>query len=120
MTNSNLSDVKKLQCKCGWTSENLRKTGRLGCQECYKLFREYLDPIIKNMHKDSIHVGKKPPVKGKKGGRANQEQAEAQKIMYKLLELQKKLDALVQREEYEEAAKVRDEIIKLKKDNGLN
>jgi len=91
---------------CGWASDKFRKTGRLGCSNCYNAFKELLEPALKNMHKGSLHVGKKPG-----GGASN----ESGRIMLELMNLQKELEDLVQREEYEKAAIIRDKINELKK-----
>jgi len=91
---------------CGWDSDKFRKTGRLGCSNCYNAFKELLEPALKNMHKGSLHVGKKPG-----GGASN----ESGRIMLELMNLQKELEDLVQREEYEKAAIIRDKINELKK-----
>ncbi|OGV35896.1 MAG: hypothetical protein A2020_07520 [Lentisphaerae bacterium GWF2_45_14] len=96
-----------LSChSCGWDSDKFRKTGRLGCSNCYSAFKELLDPALKNMHRGTLHVGKKPG-----GGASN----ESGRLMLELMNLQKELEELVQREEYEKAAVIRDKINKLKK-----
>ncbi|MBN1863661.1 MAG: UvrB/UvrC motif-containing protein [Victivallales bacterium] len=93
-------------CKrCGWNSVRFRETGRLGCAKCYKVFEPVLAIAIKNMHKGTMHIGKRP-------GSAKDTNVKA---TLKLLDLQKKLEKHVKHEEYEEAAKVRDEIKNLKK-----
>lgn len=94
---------------CQWDTDNFRKTGRLGCAECYSVFKEILDNSLKNMHRGTLHVGKQV---GKSGGIRLDNTG---KIMLEVMTLQKKLDELVQREEYEEAAVVRDKINALKK-----
>ena len=51
----------ELECpSCGWKSEDLRKSGKLGCQECYRTFGEMLKNALKNMHRGTMHVGKSP------------------------------------------------------------
>lgn len=90
---------------CGWDTAKFRKTGRLGCAKCYQVFREILTSALKNMHRGAMHVGKRP------GGSSNRE---AGKLMLEIMNLQKELDELVQREEYEKAAIVRDKINALK------
>jgi len=90
---------------CGWDTAKFRKTGRLGCAKCYLVFRDILASALKNMHRGAMHVGKRP------GGENNRE---AGKLMLEIMNLQKELDELVQREEYEKAAVVRDKINALK------
>jgi protein arginine kinase activator len=91
---------------CGWDSNKFRQTGRLGCASCYSTFKSILEVAMKNMHRGMLHVGKKPG-----GGTSN----ESGRIMMELMELQKELDELVQREEYEKAAIIRDKINDIKK-----
>lgn len=89
---------------CLWDSEKLKKTGRLGCSECYKVFSGILDHSIPNLHRGSLHVGKKP----------NSSPHGKNEAMVDLFRLQMKLDKLVQSENYEEAALIRDKIKDLK------
>lgn len=49
---------------CGFTASQLKKIGRMGCPECYTAFREGLDGLLRNMHKGTRHVGKRPNTKG--------------------------------------------------------
>jgi protein arginine kinase activator len=93
--------------KCGWTLSQLRKTGRLGCPQCYKSFSEVLNDAFETMHRGKLHVGKKP------GGKIN----ESSTLMLEVMNLKKELEELVKREEYEKAAVVRDKISDLTKSN---
>ena len=85
--------------RCGFTQADFKKSGRLGCPECYKTFAEGLAGLLKTMHKGTRHVGKVPEAL-----RASREQSD------RLKSLQKKLEKAVKAENYEEAAKLRDEI----------
>src|SRR5437879_2200140 len=52
------SDVK---CpKCGFSQADFKKSGRLGCAECYITFSDGLEGLLKTMHKGTRHVGKAP------------------------------------------------------------
>ncbi|MFA5659204.1 MAG: hypothetical protein WC900_07960, partial [Oscillospiraceae bacterium] len=54
-------DKIKLQCaNCGLGYEDFRKTGRLGCSECYNAFRGHLSSLLKKIHGSSQHLGKHP------------------------------------------------------------
>ena len=94
--------------KCGWDTSKFRETGRLGCAECYSVFEPLLRMAIKNMHKGNIHIGKHPK---------SFESSNAELAMT-LMSLQKELEQHVVKEEYEEAAKIRDKINDLKKGRG--
>jgi protein arginine kinase activator len=100
-------ETNDLKCiNCGWTLKALRRTGRVGCPECYNMFREVIENALENMHRGKLHVGKRP-------GSQNTERSS--NFMLKLMKLQKELDEVIQREEYEKAAKLRDKITALKK-----
>ena len=91
--------------ECGWDSAKFRNTGRLGCAQCYLIFREMLVQGLSTMHKGTLHVGKQP------GEPSNNETS---RISLKIMILQQEMAEHVQREEYEEAATLRDEITSLK------
>lgn len=55
------SDSMEIVCDaCGFTASQLKKIGRMGCPECYTAFRDGLDGLLRNMHKGTRHVGKRP------------------------------------------------------------
>lgn len=55
------SDTMEVVCDaCGFTASQLKKIGRMGCPECYAAFRDGLDGLLRNMHKGTRHVGKRP------------------------------------------------------------
>jgi protein arginine kinase activator len=84
---------------CGFTQSDFKKTGRLGCPQCYTIFGDGLESLLKAMHKGTRHVGKVPvPYQHTK---ALQERIEA---------LQEDLDQAVADEAFEKAATLRDEI----------
>ncbi|MGH7979679.1 MAG: UvrB/UvrC motif-containing protein, partial [Limisphaerales bacterium] len=90
----------ELRCaRCGFTQADFKKSGRLGCPECYKTFAEGLGGLLKTMHKGTRHVGKAPEAQ-----RSSSENAD------RLKALQKKLEKAVEAEKFEEAAQLRDEI----------
>ena len=45
---------------CGFTQADFKKSGRLGCPECYRTFADGLQGLLKTMHKGTRHVGKVP------------------------------------------------------------
>jgi len=90
-------DVKCPQC--GFTQADFKKSGRLGCSECYKTFAEGLEGLLKSMHKGTRHIGKVP-----EGLRTARDASD------RLKTLQKKLSKAIEDENYEEAAALRDEI----------
>ena len=93
----------ELKCpRCGFTQADFKKSGRLGCPECYITFAEGLRGLLKTMHKGTRHTGKAPEVL-----RSTRENAD------KLKSLQAKLAKAIKDENYEQAALVRDEIKQL-------
>ncbi len=109
-----------LQCdKCGLKFEEFLNEGKFGCENCYEAFSEKIEPILKNIHGGEKHIGRigKP--------KAKLEQAKSEDVVKfnkkidkkensKLEELQSKLKDAINEERYEDAAKLRDEIKKLK------
>src|SRR5688572_18215401 len=88
---------------CGFTQADFKKAGRLGCSECYKVFAEGLESLLKTMHKGTKHVGKVPQVF-----------RQTQDLADKLKSLQKKLEKAISNEDFETAATLRDEVKALK------
>lgn len=95
-----------IKCKnCGLTYADFRKIGRLGCSECYSAFKKYLVPLIKKIHGSIVHFGKSPVSK----------QAKILKKKIDVQDLRLKLQQAIEREAFEEAAKIRDQIKELEK-----
>lgn len=84
---------------CGIKFVEFRNTGRLGCPHDYTTFREDLMPLLENIHGDTKHVGKSP----KRLPKLRATESE-------LAQLRGKLKQAVTKEDYEEAAKIRDKI----------
>lgn len=95
---ASLVSDQSLQCEsCGFTPADFKKTGRFGCPQCYETFREILQPMLKNMHKDTVHRGKVP------------EKALARMSRKRRLDqLETDLGEAIKEENYEEAARLRD------------
>ncbi len=56
------------QCPaCSMTQTTFRKTGRLGCADCYAVFAEGMDNLLKAMHKGVRHSGRVPHVGHQEG-----------------------------------------------------
>jgi protein arginine kinase activator len=93
----------ELKCpRCGFTHADFKKSGRLGCPECYATFAEGLAGLLKTMHKGTRHTGKAPEAL-----RASRENAD------RLKSLQTKLAKAIKDENYEQAAQLRDQIKQL-------
>lgn len=114
-----LNDLKTLKCNsCGSTFEDITSTGRLGCKDCYYVFENRLDPIIKRIQGDNHHVGRVGKIIDSKIDNnidKKENKKEVNKEKSKIEKLQEQLKTAIQEERYEEAAKLRDEIKKLEK-----
>lgn len=101
---ASLSGDPSLQCDvCGFTPADFKKTGRFGCPHCYDTFRDILEPMLANMHKDVVHRGKVP------------ERALARMSRKRRLDqLESDLQEAIKLENYEEAARLRDLISQAK------
>ncbi len=89
-----------LRCPgCGFTQAEFKKTGRLGCAQCYRTFSEGLETLLKTMHKGTRHTGKVPAAL-----RASHDLEERLRV------LQRKLEKAIGAEDFEQAALLRDEI----------
>lgn len=96
----NRETEKPMSCtKCGETYEDFQKKGLLSCPECYNAFRDRLKNVLDKVHGHHVHTGKQPQPKG-----------EAAKMDPALLKLKEALKTSIAEENYEEAAKIRDEI----------
>ena len=86
--------------KCGLTFREFRLKGQLGCPNDYEAFRSLLAPLIERAHEGGTHhVGKVPST--------------ADSTIHRLtglVRLRRELQEAIEQENYEEAARVRDQI----------
>lgn len=91
------SDVQGQCSGCGLVWGDFKKTGRLGCPECYDKFMRELKILLRRIHGSNRHIGSSRETR-------NQMEQESQQS------LKKKLKNAIQNEEYEIAAQLRDRI----------
>ena len=97
---SSQSKASQMTCSsCGMSYEEFQRTGKLGCAQCYHAFEEELRPLLTRIHGRSQHAGRAP------GGTEKQAQIDAG-----IDELRIRMEKAVSAEDFEEAAKLRDEI----------
>ena len=111
-----LNDLKTLKCNsCGYTFDDIANTGRLGCKDCYSVFEDRLDPIIKRIQGSNKHVGRIGKIIDSKIENKNTENIEEKvnKPISEKEKLENELKEAIKEERYEDAAKIRDEIKKL-------
>lgn len=87
---------------CGFSQADFKKTGRLGCSQCYETFSDGLESLLKAMHKGTSHAGKTPA-----------RHAHSIALNSRLESLQADLDKAVAAEDYESAAGLRDQLRQL-------
>ena len=89
--------------QCGFTQADFKRLGRLGCPVCYETFKDVLGPMLESIHKGTTHLGKIPHT------------ALNRKSLHdRLNKLELDLNEAIKTERYEEAARYRDEISRVK------
>lgn len=93
--------------ECGLTYTQFSKIGRFGCSSCYKYFSGRLDPLLRRVHGNVVHVGKVPV----RSGTEIQQRREIE-------QLKRELQEKIEQEEFEVAAGLRDRIRELERNLG--
>jgi protein arginine kinase activator len=118
------SDTMEVVCNaCGFTASQLKKIGRMGCPEFYSALSEGLDGLLRNMHKGTRHIGKRP---NRNPAAAPQPLPRSRAIApappppappatppLDISKLREDLDLAVREERYEDAARLKAEIERL-------
>ncbi len=86
---------------CGSTFNDIVKSGRVGCANCYSKFEDRLQPTITKMHGNAKHIGKNVTYT---------EDKEAEPEISELDKLKNDLKLAVQEQRFEDAAVLRDKI----------
>lgn len=90
---------------CGMSYEDFSRLGKIGCSACYAAYADRLEPLLRRIHGTHSHTGKVPK---RSGGKLA--------IKQKLKKLRQELEDYINREEYEQAAVIRDEIRSVEKE----
>ena len=101
--------------RCGFCGSSLREitqSGRAGCAQCYETFQDALEPALQRIHGALEHAGKIPEADPAVQGRRQAEQ--------QIARLREEIAAAVREENYEQAAKLRDEVRKLEEGGNDN
>ncbi len=107
--------------KCGMTLGELLNSGRVGCAQCYNVFRKSLIPTITKIHGNVAHCGKVPMIENAGENIFEKEDTKVQEpvcelsISEQISALKNKLKDAIEAQEYEMAAKYRDSIKELEK-----
>ncbi len=89
---------------CQSSLTEIQKRGQLGCSDCYETFRQELTGLLRRIHGTTKHMGKMPE-KGYARVKAQRQ----------LQGLKEQLQTAISRENYEQAAELRDEIRRIEK-----
>lgn len=102
------SAANNVKCPtCGFTYNDFKKAGRLGCGDCYEAFKKQLDPLLKRIHGANRHIGKVPLMAG--------DAVKGNKTLQDIKALKERLEKAIRSEAFEEAAKLRDSLKELEK-----
>jgi protein arginine kinase activator len=104
MQHSNLQKETTAGCEaCGITWAEFRQNGLLGCADDYTVFEKDLTPLLQRAHEGATHhVGKVPTRRGGTGVPI--------KRQLDVTKIRKELQRAVEAEDYERAAKLRDQM----------
>lgn len=84
---------------CGFSPSDFKKHGRFGCPDCYASLAKFVMPMLERMHRGVEHRGKTP--EGLLERLQRQRRREEAEVALK---------AAIDEENYEEAARLRDEL----------
>lgn len=120
------SSIVTSECNnCKTSYDEFIESGLLGCENCYDIFSNKIDSLLKNIHGSNRHVGRISKFiennnnleKAKKNEKNDNLKDKSSKLgnTSKIEELKEKLNKAIKEERYEDAAKIRDEIKKEEK-----
>ncbi len=102
-TKQELAELDQKECPvCGISFFEFRNSGRLGCPYDYTHFEADLKPLLINIHDATQHKGKHP-----------QRAAATADSQAKLIQMRREMEEAVEREDYERASEIRDELRKI-------
>ena len=108
-----VSATKKLTCECcGCSYDDILNSGRVGCGNCYKTFMKQLEPALIRIHGRTEHLGKRCTNSSDGELHKNTDTSNISEIE----RLKSELTKAIEKEEYEKAAVLRDEIKKISGD----
>ncbi len=111
---------------CGMSFDDFRNTGKLGCANCYSVFREKLAPVLRRLHGSAVHTGRTPDkaADAKKAGPGSGENkvgyTKESRLSEEIDRLKAELSKAIEGEHYEKAAELRDRIRSLENSRNVN
>lgn len=102
LSTSRKEPAPQISCSgCGLSYAEFERSGRLGCAQCYRDFSEQLKPLLQRVQGRTQHAGRVP---------ANFAPSPQDAITAQINALRQKMDEAVACENFEDAAKYRDEL----------
>ena len=90
---------EKIICKnCCLSLAEFKRIGRFGCSKCLSEFGPQINHLIKQIHQNDRHIGRSPVQCNKNG--------------FEVFKLRAELKKALEKEEYEDAARIRDQLKK--------
>ncbi|MFO7814252.1 MAG: UvrB/UvrC motif-containing protein [Halanaerobiales bacterium] len=103
-----LQQGETLKCEeCGMSYDEFIKAGEVGCANCYDIFEDKLRPLVKRIHGSEKHIGKAP-----------EDMNKYLQVKKDIKQLKKEMEKVIETENFERAAELRDEIYALEKKIG--
>ena len=94
--------------KCGSSWNDIVRAGKVGCADCYRTFYDRLVPTLQRIHGRIRHTGK---TSGSAGAHTPVREKTEEELREEKIELlKKKMSEAVAEQDFETAAKLRDEI----------
>ncbi|MCD2491811.1 UvrB/UvrC motif-containing protein [Lacrimispora sp. NSJ-141] len=107
-------DMDQVVCPtCNTAYSDFVKDSRFGCPDCYRVFDLLMSENIKKIQGNDTHTGKRP-LYGHEATEDHEGTEKTEDIQNSIEILSSKLQEAIREEEYEMAAKYRDEIRELK------
>jgi len=95
--------IDTVRCEgCGHSFREIAEIGKAGCPSCYTVFYDRLLPSIQRIHGKTGHTGKIPSCAGEKLKKEKE-----------IDRLRKELSECIATQQYEQCAKLRDQILEL-------
>lgn len=88
--------------QCGFSFQDLKKVGRFGCSDCYKVFGDEIMEMLSTMHRGVEHKGRVP-----------EGMFEMLKKQENIEQAENELQQAIEAEDYERAGALRDKIKEL-------
>lgn len=103
---------------CHMSYRDFIRQGVFGCEDCYNVFEPLIEENIKKIQGNNVHTGKRPCY-NLRSGEAEKEQKPGD-AWEEIRVLKERLKEALQEEDYEEAARLRDEVRSIRERNGID